>query len=59
VVYTDRASYTYSKVPYIAEKEFTDISNLNYDTVSPYGEGYRFTKSNTTSSSATIDIKMP
>ena len=59
VVYTDRASYTYSKVPYIAEKEFANISNLNYDTNSPYEDGYRFTKSNTTSSSAIIDIKMP
>jgi hypothetical protein len=46
-------------VPYIAEKEFTDITNLTYDTVSPFVEGYRFTKSNTTSSSASIDIKMP
>jgi hypothetical protein len=59
VVYTDRASYTYSKVPYIAEKEFTDLNGLTYDTVSPYDDGYRFTKSNTTSSNATIDIKMP
>lgn len=59
VVYTDKSSYTYSKVPYIAEKEFTDIERLTYDTNSPYVEGYRFTKSNTTSSSASIDIKMP
>ena len=59
VVYTDRASYTYSKVPYIAEKELTDIQNLTFDSSSPYVEGYKFTKSDTTSSSAYIDIKMP
>lgn len=59
VVFTDRASYTYSKVPYIAEKEFTNLSGLEYSTDSPYVEGYRFTKNGTTSGNGYVTIKMP
>ena len=59
VVFTDRASYTYSKVPYIAEKEFDTSSNLTYDEESPYTEWYMFTKNATSGSSSYILIKMP
>ena len=58
-VYTDKASYTYSKVPYIADKQFWDISsNLTYDTHSPYTDWYRFTKNSSSWSSSTIAIKV-
>jgi hypothetical protein len=36
VVFTDRASYTYSKVPYIASKKLEPSNNLTYDEDSPY-----------------------
>ena len=58
-VFTDQASYTYSKVPYIADKQFWDISsNLTYDTYSPYTDWYKFTKNSSSWSSSTIAIKV-
>jgi hypothetical protein len=59
VVVTDRASYTYSKVPYIAEKILKPSSNLTYDESSPYTQGYKFEKNSTSGSSSYIEIELP
>ena len=59
VVFTDRASYTYSKVPYIASKKLEPSNNLTYDEDSPYTNWYRFTKNTTSGSTSTILINMP
>ena len=59
VVYTDRASYTYSKVKYTLDKEFENISsNLTYDTYSPYAHWYRFTKNSTSWSGSEMEIRV-
>lgn len=59
VVYTDRNSYTYSKVPYITEKTLENWNSLTADPYSPYSRGYAYTKAGTTWNSGTIKIKMP
>lgn len=57
VVFTDRASYTYSKVKYTPAKTFSaKSSNLTLDP-DIWGHGYQFTKSSS-SNSATIDIAL-
>lgn len=57
VVFTDRASYTYSKVKYTPAKSFSDMSNLTLDD-QVWVNGYKFTKTNTTSSSGSISISL-
>jgi len=59
VVFTDRASFVYSKQKFIFNKEFTDITNLSYsDTGQPYSDGYLFTKP-TASQKAFVSVKIP
>ena len=46
VVYTDRSSFTYSKVKFTPRKSFGwDTDKLIYDSESPYVDGYLFRKS--------------
>ena len=46
VVYTDRSSFTYSKVKFTPRKSFGwDTNRLIYDSESPYVDGYLFRKS--------------
>ena len=56
VVYTDRASYTYNKVPYIEEKKFWDISSSLTAEGWPYENWYKFKKSWSSGNTATINI---
>jgi len=57
VVYTDRASYTYSKVPYILNKVLWEYSsNL---TSASGGSPWRFTKNVNTGSSSHVEIFIP
>ena len=58
VVFTDRASFTYSKVKYVLNKTFKTVSNLSYDEYSHYANGYLFTKTNASFSNATIRINL-
>ena len=58
VVYTDRASYTYSKTAYVVDKELVPSSNFTYDTYNPYGNWYRFTQNSTSTSQVTIEVNM-
>ena len=57
VVYTDRASYTYSKVWFTADKEFTEISsNLTQSGQSQFEDGFRFQKNSNSGSTSHILI---
>ena len=58
VVYTDKSSYTYNKVPYIEDKWFWDISSnlTSYADDWPYNEWYKFKKSWSTWNTASINI---
>jgi hypothetical protein len=64
VVFTDRASYTYSKVKYTPDKTYS-LSNLQLDTtLSPtdyyHVDGYVwFKQSGTSASSADIRVNIP
>jgi hypothetical protein len=55
VVYTDRASLTYSKTKFVIGKVFSS-TNLDFDNTLTVN-GYEFTKSNVQPSVAYIDIK--
>lgn len=59
VVFTDRASYTYSKVKYVAKKSFNTISSIfTQQSWSPYNYGYVFQKSVPSGSDWTIAINV-
>lgn len=58
VVFTDRASYTWSSVKFTPEKEFWDhSSNLTFHD-GQYVEGYMFNKNTSTGYQSYIDIKI-
>ena len=58
VVFTDKASYTYSKVKYTPAKSFSAYSsNLTLDP-DIWGNGYQFKKNTTTWQTSTVDIAL-
>ena len=59
VVFTDRASLTYSKTKYVVEKKFTEFYHIDYaDWPVPTTDGYRFELTNASAySDAYIEIK--
>lgn len=58
VVFTDRASYTYSKVKYTPAKSFSALSsNLTLDT-DIWTNGYQFKKTSASGNTAYIDIAL-
>lgn len=63
IVFTDRASFVYSKNKFIYPKTFSNLSGLTYDDNSPWewagGDwGYCFTKTSSSSQSASVDIRI-
>ena len=58
VVYTDRASYVYSKVPYTLDKTIAWDSKLTSQWYYNRTDGYKWTKSWSTGSYADISIKI-
>ena len=58
VVFTDRASYVYSKQKFIFRKSFADLTNITYANNQPYPDGYLFTKP-TATQKAFISVKIP
>ena len=57
VVFTDRASFVYSKQKFVFSKSFEDITNLVYANIQPYAEGYMFTMP-TAKQKASVSIKI-
>ena len=55
VVFSDRATYTYSSVKYVPNKSFTNIDNLSLDTSDVWTDWYRFTQS-TVASTASVAV---
>ena len=55
VVFTDRASYVYSKVKYTPAKSFSSIDNLTLQS-DVYSNGYNFNKTSTSWSTSTVRI---
>lgn len=59
VVFTDRASYTWSAVKFTPNKEFGDCSsNLTVDDDSQFAYWYEITKNSTSGSTSTVKIKI-
>ena len=59
VVFTDRASYTYSAVKYVVEKSFKDIdSRFTQQSSSPYNSWYVFKKNTSSWSSGEITLQI-
>ena len=58
VVFTDRASYTYSSVKYHPDKKFSSYSSNLTLNDSQFTTWYEFTKNTTSGSSSYIDIKI-
>ena len=59
IVFTDRASFTYSKTPFIPDKTFSNFSNMSYDTDSPTSNWYSFQKTqNSSAATSQFDIKL-
>lgn len=56
-VFTDRASYAWSSVKYVIGKSFSAMDSFTL-VEGAYSDGYRFNKSDTTSSSWSISIKI-
>ena len=56
-MFTDRASFVYSKQKFVFSKSFEDITNLVYANIQPYAEGYMFTKP-TATQKASVGIKI-
>lgn len=56
VVFSDRATYTYSSVKYVPNKSFTNIDNLIFDSSEIWWNWYRFTRTDTSSSTASVAV---